>query len=215
MRRFDLLVFDWDGTLYDSIDWIVDCLLRAGEACGLGEIDSDDARGGIGLSLDRAMKALFPDADLESLKKLMRVYRAAYLERPYGSEGLIDGVAQLLQDLSRSGYKLAIASGKSRRELDRAINATDLEGTYQAVRCADETASKPNPLMLFQINQLLDVPFERTLMIGDSIHDLKMAENAGVAAAAVACGANTRHELMALNPLYCLEGTSELRSLLL
>jgi len=212
--RFDLLVFDWDGTLIDSIDWIVSCLQRAACAHGCPTPDEQAAKQVIGLSLPRAMRALFPDADDDTVDKLIHAYRSYYNEWAMGADDLFDGVMGLLENLRAAGYRLAIATGKARGGLDDALAATAVGHLFDASRSADETASKPHPKMLLQLMDELRVPPGRTLMIGDSLHDLQMARNAGVAAVGVTCGANTREELLALNPLTCLQHPAELGALL-
>jgi phosphoglycolate phosphatase len=212
--RFDLLVFDWDGTLIDSIDWIVGCLQRAAREHGFPVPDEQAAKQVIGLSLSRAMRTLFPDANDDTVDKLMHAYRGYYNGWAIGADDLFDGVAGLLENLRAAGYRLAIATGKARGGLDDALAATAVGHFFDASRCADETASKPHPKMLLQLMDEVRVPPERTLMIGDSLHDLRMAHNAGIAAVGVACGANTREELLALNPLTCLRHPVELLALL-
>jgi phosphoglycolate phosphatase len=212
--RFDLLVFDWDGTLFNSIEWIVDCIQRAALACDCAAPSEATARSVIGLSLDGAMAELFPGVVGPTAQRLVEAYREFYFARAIGEADLFAGVRDMLEALREAGYKLAVATGKNRNGLSRALDATATGALFHTVRSAEETASKPNPEMLLQIMAELEVPRERTLMIGDSVHDLRMALNAGTDAVAVACGANTLEQLLALNPLACLENTAELLTLL-
>jgi phosphoglycolate phosphatase len=213
--RFDLLIFDWDGTLFDSIGWIVECLQGAAQASGVPVPSEYLARSVIGLSIQHAMEALCPGAAPGVAERLVEHYRRQYMSRPTTPAGLFEGVPELLTGLRERGYRLAVATGKARSGLDHALRGTGTADWFHITRCADETASKPHPKMLFEIMEALDTPPERALMIGDSLHDLRMAESAGIAAIAVGCGANTLDELAELSPLACLEETRALAALLL
>jgi phosphoglycolate phosphatase len=209
-NRFDLLVFDWDGTLIDSIQWIVESLNFAAEQCGLSVPEEQLARSVIGLSLDRAMATLFPQAGHTEIEPLMLAYQQHYNSKPLGRDALFAGVPEMLEELHEQGYKLAVATGKTRAGLDHAMTATDAFDWFHATRTAGETASKPDPLMLRQLMKELDVAPERTLMIGDSVHDMRMAQNAGIEAVGVFCGADRREQILAFQPLLGLENTVEL-----
>jgi phosphoglycolate phosphatase len=208
--RYDLLVFDWDGTLFDSIGWIVECLQHAARETGLAVPAETAARSVIGLSLHQAMQVLYPGSSDELARQLAGHYSKLYHSRSTDSLGLFEGVEDMLSAFREQGYQLAVATGKARAGLDHALSGTGVGGLFHATRCADETASKPHPLMVHQLMEELGVVRERTLLVGDSLHDLQMAHNAGVDVVAVACGANTRSELAELNPLICLEKTAEL-----
>jgi phosphoglycolate phosphatase len=211
--RFELLIFDWDGTLTDSIGWIVECLQYAAEECGL-EVPSDSAaRSVIGLGLHEAMEALYPGSPPELAVRIVQSYRRYYGTRST-SMRLFDGVREMLVELRARDYRLAVATGKARSGLDHALRATGTEDFFHATRCADETASKPDPTMLFQLMDELAVIPERTLMIGDSVHDLRMANYAGVRSIGVGCGANGLSELTEFGPLACLQATADLLSFL-
>lgn len=212
--RFDLLVFDWDGTLFDSISWIVESLQRAAEECRLPIPDEKAAKAIIGLGLMESMQALYPGSSPELAARIAQSYRRHYGSKPATAMGLFEGVEEMLAELQGRGFKLAVATGKARAGLDYALRATGVGHRFHATRCADETASKPDPAMLFQLMDGLGVERERTLMIGDSVHDLHMARNAGVVAVGVGCGANRPDELAELEPLACLKATAELLNLL-
>ena len=214
-NRFDLIVFDWDGTLIDSVHWITECLQQAARDCEMEVPDARLARSVIGLSLDRAMSTLFPHASKAELPPLIAAYHRYYDVKILGQSDLFDGVPQLLDDLREQGYHLAVATGKSRNGLNQALSSTGYTDWFHATRAANETASKPNPLMLLQLMEELGSPPERTLMVGDSVHDLEMANNANIGAIGVVTGANDRDELLALNPVLVLNQTSDLRELLL
>lgn len=213
--RFDLVIFDWDGTLVDSIGWIVESLHFAARESGLRVPSERLSRSVIGLSLERAMATLFPETREAEIKTLMAAYQRYYNSKPLGRDALFAGVPELLDNLREAGYKLAVATGKTRSGLDHALSSTQAKDWFHATRTAGETASKPDPLMLLQIIEELGVAAERTLMVGDSIHDLHMARNAGIEAVGVFCGANDRDEILALEPLLGLERTVEIGAVLL
>lgn len=208
--RFDLLIFDWDGTLVDSVRWIADSLQSAAADCGLPVPTPKLARSVIGLSLDRALDVLFPEITEAEIKSLIAAYRRYYQAMPLDRGSFFAGVPEMLDELRAEGFKLAVATGKTRQALDHSMSATGSTDWFHATRAAGETASKPDPLMLLQLMEALDCPPDRALMVGDSVHDLEMAKNAGIASVGVFCGANDRDEIMAFNPLLGLERTAEL-----
>lgn len=212
--RFDLLIFDWDGTLVDSIDWIVHCVQSAAESCDCAVPPPQAAKDIIGLSIQEAMNTLFPDADSAIQKQMISHYNQLFFSKQTTAEDLFAGVEQMLIELKQTGYQLAVATGKSRAGLDKVMQGTGLADLFCITRCADETASKPHPLMLEQIMQHTGISPERTLMIGDSIHDLQMAQNAQISAIGVTCGAHSAEILQQYQPLFCLEQTTELLELI-
>lgn len=211
---FDLIIFDWDGTLIDSIDWITHCLQTAGERCDCAVPGRQAAKDVIGLSIDKAMQTLFPTANADKLEQLVSHYSREYFSKQISRDDLFDGVYDMLVQLKTSGYQLAVATGKTRAGLDEALAGTGTTELFCATRCADETASKPNPRMLNEIMQHADTPNERTLMVGDSIHDLQMARNAHISSIAVSCGAHSETFLQQYNPLRCLKQPTELLQLI-
>ena len=214
-ERFDLLVFDWDGTLADSIDWIVQSLHYAASQCDCDPPSQEQSRAIIGLGLSEALAQLFPDATPQTLTHMCTAYSEHYRSRPDAGYALFDGVEAMLERLKNNGYTLAIATGKSRAGLRSALNSTAVGHYFSATRCADEGASKPNPAMLHWLMNETGTAPERTLMIGDTTHDLLMAQKAAVASIAVTCGAHPEHQLEPLTPLVCLRQTVELEALLL
>lgn len=208
--RYELVVFDWDGTLFDSVGWIVESIQQAARACGAAVPEAGAAREVIGLSLSEAMAALFPGLDDEAAEDLMREYRRVYQSRAFGVQDLFPDVLEMLRRLREGGFRLAVATGKTREGLHAALRATGTEPLFDAVRSADETASKPDPRMLLEIMRQVGVAPECTLMVGDSVHDLRMAKNAGVDAVGVTCGAHRGHRLAALDPVLCLERAADL-----
>lgn len=209
VRRFDLLVFDWDGTLMDSAGVIVDSIQRAARDLALPVPDDAACRHIIGLGLDEALATLFPELSPAKRPRLVERYRYHYLGRDHAIP-LFPGAEDLVRDLHERGYRLAVATGKSRVGLARVLAHTGLAPFFHTSRCADECLSKPHPQMLQEIMGELEVAPHRTLMIGDTSHDLKMAHNAGVAAVAVGHGAHPAETLRALGPLACVDDLEEL-----
>jgi len=201
-KQFDLIVFDWDGTLMDSTSTIVRCIQAAARDLGLPVPDKSAASYVIGLGLQDAMQAAIPDVDPKYYPRIVERYRHHYLSQDKDLT-LFDGVRQMLEDLAQQGYFLAVATGKSRVGLNRALNSTGLLSLFDATRCADETFSKPHPAMLQELTRELGQEMARTLMIGDTTHDLQMALNAGASGVAVEFGAHPVAQLQVLNPLFC------------
>lgn len=210
MQRFDLIVFDWDGTLVNSADLIAACVQNACRDLRIGVPEAAAARFIIGLGLADALNRLLPNLAPDRYGELAERYRHHFLacedEIP-----LFNGVVELLGDLTRAGYLLAVATGKSRAGLDRSLKRAGLASWFAASRCADECFSKPHPAMLLELMAEFGVAPERTLMVGDTVHDLQMAANAGCPAVAVTCGAHPRDQLLEACPIACLADVTELR----
>jgi phosphoglycolate phosphatase len=213
-KRFELIVFDWDGTLLDSAGTIVACIQAAAADIGMTPPSEERARHVIGLGLQEALRYALPELAQERHAELADRYRHHYLSRDHELP-LFPGAAELVGRLAADGYLLAVATGKSRKGLDRAFATSGLQDYFHASRCADECHSKPHPQMLEELMDELGVPPGLTLMIGDTTHDLQMARNAGVGALAVAYGAHPRHVLEELSPLHCAASTAELADWLL
>ena len=210
-NRFDLIIFDWDGTLIDSIDWIARCLQNAANDTRHAIPDYQSAKDVIGLSIEKAIAALFPDANENEVNTLVGHYEKAYFSKKISRDDLFTGVFDMLEALKKNGYLLAIATGKTREGLDEALNATGTVDLFSITRCADETQSKPHPKMLEEIMTHLQISPERVLMVGDSTHDLQMAINAGIASIGVANGSHDADQLLQYQPLHCLSNPVELR----
>ncbi len=200
-RRFDLIAFDWDGTLYDSTTVIVRCIQAAVADVGGTAPSERDAAWVIGLGLAEALARAAPDVPREKYPELGARYRHHYL-RHHDDLVLFDGVLPMLDALNARGHKLAVATGKSRAGLDAALATVALRHRFDASRTADETHGKPHPRMLLELMEELDVAPERTLMIGDTTHDLQLALNAGCASVGVSYGAHEPAGMEALQPLY-------------
>lgn len=208
-KQFDLLVFDWDGTLLDSAGAIVAAIQAACRDLELPEPSDERARHVIGLGLGEALRHAVPNLPELHYPQMVERYRHHYLSRDHELR-LFDGAAELVEELADAGFALAVATGKSRAGLDRALQTSGLGAYFQASRCADECFSKPHPQMLDELMQAFAVAPERTLMIGDTTHDLQMAKNAGVASLGVSYGAHPAAALDALAPLARLQKVEEL-----
>jgi phosphoglycolate phosphatase len=210
-KQFDLIVFDWDGTLMDSTAAIVKCIQAAAKDLGLPIPHEREAAYVIGLGLLEAMQAVLPNLDPKYYPRMVERYRYHYLSRDHELT-LFDGVPEMLAGLAQQGYFLAVATGKSRVGLNRALDAAKLLSVFDATRCADETFSKPHPAMLQELTRELGQDIRRTVMIGDTTHDLQMAINAGAAGVAVHYGAHPADDLGALNPLFAASSVAQLHA---
>ena len=199
-QQFNLIVFDWDGTLMDSTSAIVKSLQDSAADLGLPTPDKKKAAHVIGLGLREALETVLPDVSPEYYPKLIERYRTHFLKNSV-SLSLFDGVREMLDDLKNQDYFLAVATGKSRAGLNRAIDEVGLQGYFDASRTADETHSKPHPAMLLELTEQLGEPMKRTVMIGDTTHDLLMANNAGASGIAVQYGAHSPKELQLMHPM--------------
>ncbi len=213
-RRFDLIAFDWDGTLFDSTAIIARCIQAAVRDVGGKEPTYEAASYVIGMGLMQALAHAAPDVPKELYPRLGDRYRHHYFAIQH-EINLFAGVLPLLADLKARGHLLAVATGKSRRGLDEALRSSTLAGVFDASRTADQTAGKPDPLMLHELMAELDVPVQRTLMIGDTTHDLQMAVNAGCARVAVSYGAHDVADMVALQPLFVAHDVGQLHGWLL
>jgi phosphoglycolate phosphatase len=213
-NRFELIAFDWDGTLFDSTRIIVGCIQRAVVDVG-GAMPSDRAAAYvIGMGLMQALAHAAPDVPQEKYPELSARYRHHYSAHK-DDLCLFEGVLSLLQELKSRHHRLAVATGKSRRGLDEALHTAQLRGVFDSSRTTDETAGKPHPLMLLELMSELGAEPDRTLMIGDTTHDLQMARNAGCPSVGVSYGAHEPSEFQPLGPLYIAHSVADLRQWLL
>ena len=208
-RKYDLIVFDWDGTLMDSAAMIVHSVQAAARDLGLTPPDEQRARHIIGLGLVEALRHALPDLPEARYDDLVDRYRHHYLSRDHELT-LFDGVEAMLQDLRENQCWLAVATGKSRKGLDRALESSGLGALFHATRCADECHSKPHPQMLEELMAEFAVLPASTLMIGDTTHDLLMAKNAGVDAVAVSYGAHPLEALATVASRHCAHSINDL-----
>lgn len=213
-RQFDLIAFDWDGTLFDSTALITRCIQAAVVDVG-GRLPSvQDASYVIGLGLMQALAHAAPDVPREKYPELGARYRHHYLQH-HNDISLFDGVLAMLDALGQRKHWLAVATGKNRKGLDDALHSVELQGMFHASRTADETAGKPDPRMLHELMQQFGVPPERVLMVGDTTHDLQMALNAGCASVGVSYGAHEPASFDALHPRFVAHSVAELHAWLL
>lgn len=213
-RRFDLIAFDWDGTLFDSTAIIARCIQAAVRDVGGAMPSREAASYVIGMGLMQALAHAAPDVPPERYPLLGDRYRHHYFSIQH-EISLFDGVLPMLAALKSRGHWLTVATGKSRRGLDEALGSVALAGTFDASRTADQTAGKPDPQMLLELMAEFDVPPERTLMIGDTTHDLQMALNAGCVSVAVSYGAHEPQAFAELRPLHVAHSVAQLHDWLL
>jgi len=213
-RQFDLIAFDWDGTLFDSTAIIVRCIQDAVVDVGGARPTHQAAAYVIGMALGSALAHAAPDVAPEKYPELGARYRHHYA-RHQDDLSLFEGVLPLLHDLRKRHHWLTVATGKSRRGLDEALHAVELQGVFDGSRTADETAGKPHPRMLHELMREFGVEPERTLMIGDTTHDLQMAVNAGCASVGVSYGAHEPEGFEVLGPRHIAHSVRELHDWLL
>jgi phosphoglycolate phosphatase len=206
--KYPLIVFDWDGTVIDSPATIVECMQAASRELGLSIPEPGRASHVIGLGLHEAMQIVAPDLPGERYPEYVASYRRHFLARE-DTMRLFAGMPELLEELARS-RALAIATGKSRRGLERSLDATGVRRLFAASRCADETTPKPHPAMLLELMRELHIEADGVLVIGDTSHDMEMARAAGVDGLAVAYGAHPEHELRSCAPRGCVASVAAL-----
>jgi phosphoglycolate phosphatase len=197
-RGYDLVIFDWDGTLMDSTRVIARSLQAACRDIGCNVPTEEEALFVIGLNIADTLKKVVPDLDRDAQARLAERYRFHFLAGEHEAP-LFEGVREMLADLRGRGRRLAVATGKARRGLERVLEQTGLKSSFEATRCADEGFAKPHPGMLLMLLEMTGVEPARALMVGDTTHDLELASNAGVDAIAVSYGAHGE-ELLATRP---------------
>lgn len=205
LKRYRLLVFDWDGTLIDSEAKIVATVHAVVDELGLPRVPGERIRNVIGLALPEAMAELFAVCSPDLRRHIVERYRYHFSHPKSPVSKLFSGAMMTLAHLRRAGYILCLATSKSREGLQQELELTDLGDYFTATRCADETRSKPDPLMLNQIMVQVGAKPRETLVIGDSDYDMAMARNAGTDAVALTCGAHSRERLLAWFPRACLD----------
>jgi phosphoglycolate phosphatase len=213
-RQFDLIVFDWDGTLFDSTALITRCIQAACADVGAAVPSDKDASYVIGMGLAEALAHAAPGLARERYPELGHRYRHHYFAKQHEIV-LFEGTLAMLQALKQRQHLLGVATGKSRRGLDEALKTVELHGLFDATRTADETASKPDPQMLLELMEEFSIEPQRTLMIGDTTHDLQLAANAGTARIGVGYGAHDSEEFAAFEPLHVAHSVPDLHDWLL
>lgn len=215
VKEYDLVIFDWDGTLMDSLSKIVKCMQQAARDAELAVLEALDIHEIIGLELGLAIQQLYPSASAEQVAFVRQRYSHHYVESDRQPCLFYPGVELMLQQLAEGGKTLSVATGKSRKGLDRVLAASSMKTVFDSSRCADETESKPSPAMVNELLQLHGVPPERAVMIGDTEFDMEMAQRAGVDRIGVAWGAHPVARLQAFGPVGCVESVEALTGLLL
>lgn len=210
-QQFDLIAFDWDGTLFDSTAIIARSIQAAVRDVGGAEPTTEQASYVIGMGLAQALAHAAPDVPPSLYPQLGDRYRHHYFAAQHDIS-MFAGVLDMLADLKSRGHILTVATGKSRRGLDAALASTTLTGLFDGSRTADETAGKPDPLMLHELMATFDVPPQRTLMVGDTTHDLQMAVNAGCPSVAVSYGAHDPGTFASLSPRFVAHNVQELHN---
>ncbi len=208
---YQLLIFDWDGTLADSVGRIVEAMNVSAERAGEAPCQKDAIKGIIGLALSEAISVLYPHLDAHQVAVFRQHYADVYTALDQQPSPLFEGVVESLDAFRAEGYRLAVATGKARRGLDRVLKANGWEQFFDITRAADETRGKPHPLMLEEILGHCRVEPGRALMVGDSAFDLQMASNAGMHSVAVGYGAMSLQALAEFGPQVCIEHFSQLR----
>lgn len=213
-KRFDLIVFDWDGTLVDSTQLIVDSVIAASIDVGLNMPAPSAVRSIIGLGLHEALAELFGNISEAQLQQMVARYHFHYFTEDHQAP-LFEGVFEAIIELEKQGFMLAVATGKGRRGLNLSLERSGLLKYFHATRCVDECNSKPHPQMLLELMEESGTQPARTLMIGDTIHDLQMAQNANVASVAVTYGAQPMENLLPGAPLAHFDNFTKLNQWLI
>ena len=209
-----LVIFDWDGTLLDSTAKIVACMQQAADDCALPILDDVVIQNIIGLGLPEAIHTLYPDTELEQRQAVQQAYSQAFVKADHVPCDFFEGVQECLVMLQNNGHQIAVATGKSRKGLNRVLTNLDWHDKFAATRCADETASKPHPKMLFELMDELKFAKEETWMIGDTEYDLAMASNAQVKSVGVSYGAHEPERLKKHKPRAIIDNILDLPSLI-
>ncbi len=213
--KYKVVVFDWDGTLVNSIDHIIKSMKYAAGQMSLEVLSDECVRNIIGLGMEEAIRTLYSAITDAEIIVFRSYYSEAFFSTEVGVKHLFPGVDRLLSELSCSGVRLAVATGKSRRGLNVALHSTGLKHYFSIERCADEAKSKPHPLMLHQIMAALDVSAHEILMVGDTDFDMDMAQRAGVDRVGVSFGAQPSARLERYGPLGVIDKFSELKQFLI
>ena len=213
-RNFDLIAFDWDGTLSDSTAIIARSIQAAVVDVGGAKPSDADASYVIGMGLMQALAHAAPDVEADKYPQLGERYKFHY-SQSMNDIILFGGILELLAELKQRNHILTVATGKSRRGLDEALQAVELKNLFHSSRTADQTAGKPDPQMLHELMDEFNIPPERTLMVGDTTHDLLLAKNAGCASVGVSYGAHEHATFAELDPLYIAHSVAELQTWLL
>jgi len=198
---YQLVIFDWDGTLMNSAQKIANSIRGAANRVGLPEPSDQQAKNIIGLGLQEALRQLFPAESPSAIDNLISVYKHYFTNIDNTQQGLFSNVEKGLIKLNQHGVMLAVATGKARQGLRQAFAQVGLEEQFAITRCADETRSKPHPEMLLEILEFTAINPQNSIMIGDTTYDMEMAENAGMHGLGVSYGVHRAHALMCAKAL--------------
>lgn len=209
-KKYELIIFDWDGTIIDSQAHIISSMKNAVADEGLLVPDDEQVRHIIGLSLNTAIETLIPDIQSETVARIAEHYRKHFFAEAAEYSELFNGVPEIIRDLHASGYYLAVATGKGRRGLDIALKKTGLQPYFHITRCADETRSKPDPMMLDEILTDLELEANQAIMVGDTSYDIDMAGNINMDCVAVTYGMHDKKHLENSHPTYFIDSISQL-----
>lgn len=210
MSRYELVIFDWDGTLMDSTGLIAACIQQSCREMGLAVPPESEAKWVIGLGFVQSVEHVAPGLSRDGQLELAQSYRRHFLAREHEAP-LFEGVRELLAELRGRGRRLAVATGKARRGLDRALESSGLGSFFEATRCADEGFPKPHPDMVLRLLEATGVDPARAVLVGDTTHDLELAANAGVDAVAVCYGAHAEEALRSREARHYAPSVEELR----
>src|SRR5690554_262799 len=213
-KPYDVLIFDWDGTLLNSADHIAKCICEGFDAAGLAPPTMDEARNIIGLGMVEAIQFLRPGIEHDLIVRIREAYVERFFNKQPTRDDLFDGVMEMLDTAASQGFKLAIATGKSRPGMDVVLRQLDMTSQFHVVRCADATRSKPHPLMLQEILRELRLPPERALMIGDTEYDMGMARAIDMDRLGVSYGVHGRERLLAHDPIACIDTMHQLHEVI-
>ena len=211
---FKAIIFDWDGTLVDSEAHIVECITEAARKMGLPERTYDEKKHIIGLGMQEALLALYPDLSEQDVSELRQYYSQHFFGPKSEAVRLFPNVLDTLREIRARGINLAVATGKSRNGLNKALQSTGLGPLFDIERCADETRSKPHPMMLKEIAEFYQYDFHEMLMVGDTTYDMTMASAVGMPAVAVEYGVHSVEQLTACQPRKVIGCVSELLTLM-
>lgn len=211
---FKAVIFDWDGTVVDSVEHIADCLLHAATHTGFPALERSVYRDIIGLGLMEALQRLYPGINATDTARMREAYSTHFLATSASNQRTFPGMTTILEDLHSSDRRCAVATGKSRRGLDQALADSRLARWFHVTRCADETRSKPDPRMLIEILEHLQLQPTDAIMVGDTSYDLQMAQSIGMPSVGVSWGVHREDVLARYNPLAIVSSSDELRDLL-
>ncbi len=212
-RNISFVIFDWDGTLMDSTARIISCMQQTARIAGLPVPESNQIRSTIGLSMDAVLDNIFPHTEISQRTEIISIYRRQYIELDTTPSPMFKGSLPLLNWLKEKDVLIAVATGKTRVGLNRALAMVDMQDFFEYSICADEARSKPHPEMVIQLLTMTGKSVLQTLVIGDSVHDIKMANNAGVKSIGVTSGANTFDELAVHSPVKIYDEVDQIREL--